>query len=123
MADDADGRAGFSYVKISSTGAKLASSAPSWDCVADRISGLMWEVKTNDGGLRDKRNLYTNRGDGQAGDTSEIVNQVNAAGLCGHNDWRLPTRQELIGLVDYSYCVTKEALRLRAGNTDIEATS
>jgi len=26
---------------------------------------------------------------------------VNTSGLCGFNDWRLPTRYELQGLVDY----------------------
>ena len=33
-------------------------------------------------------------------DTAKFVEEVNAAGLCGAHDWRLPTVQELGGLVD-----------------------
>jgi len=34
--------------------------------------------------------------------THAFVTTVNAAGLCGVNDWRMPTREELHSLVDYS---------------------
>lgn len=30
------------------------------------------------------------------------VNYVNSIQLCGFNDWRVPTRLELMGIVDYS---------------------
>lgn len=70
-------------------------------CVRDNITGLIWEGKTDDGGLRDKDNTYTNEGGGAAGDTSGYVAAVNALNLCGFSDWRLPTMQELINLVDY----------------------
>lgn len=96
-----DGKAGFSYIKISASGAELPASATNWSCVKDKVSGLMWEVKTNDGGLRDRNNSYTNWGDGRAGDASAFVTSVNATGLCGYQDWRLPSRMELQGLVDY----------------------
>jgi hypothetical protein len=33
-------------------------------------------------------------------DTSSYVRAVNAAGLCGFSDWRLPKANELLGLVD-----------------------
>lgn len=33
-------------------------------------------------------------------DTEKFVAAVNAAGLCGHSDWRLPSRDELFGLLD-----------------------
>ncbi|PAT35341.1 hypothetical protein CK620_05540 [Vandammella animalimorsus] len=72
------------------------------ECVKDNLTGLMWEGKTSDGGLRDGGKRYTNHGDGRAGDASEYVNQVNAQGLCGHHDWRLPTVDELHSLVDFS---------------------
>jgi hypothetical protein len=100
--DGSDGRVGFSYVKISASGAELPNSATSWACVKDKVSGLVWEVKTNDGGLRDKDNAYTNYGDGRSGDASAFAAAVNATGLCGASNWRLPTRLELQGLVDYS---------------------
>lgn len=34
--------------------------------------------------------------------TEAYVRRVNAQGWCGAKDWRLPTRQELLGLVDMS---------------------
>lgn len=97
----ADGYAGFSYVKIGPGGERLPKSATAWACVHDRITGLTWEVKTADGGLRDWKRRYTHRGNGSAEDTSGFVQQVNAEGLCGHNDWRLPSRMELQSLVNY----------------------
>jgi len=119
--DDSDGHAGFSFTKVSSSGEALAASAPEWSCVKDNVTGLLWEIHTDDGGLRDKDNTYswynpdaTTNG-GHAGtqnggqcsggiscDTEGYVDAVNAAGLCGYHDWRLPTVLELQGLVDYS---------------------
>ena len=119
--DDSDGHAGFSFTKVSSSGEALAASAPEWSCVKDNVTGLLWEIHTDDGGLRDKDNGYswynpdatTNGGDagtqnggscsgGISCDTESYVATVNAAGLCGYHDWRLPTAVELQGLVDYS---------------------
>lgn len=119
--DDSDGHAGFSFTKVSSNGQPLAASAPEWSCVQDNVTGLLWELHTDDSGLRDKDNTYswynpdatTNGGDagtqnygscsgGISCDTESYVAAVNAAGLCGYHDWRLPTAVELQGLVDYS---------------------
>lgn len=47
------------FTKISSKGKKLADSANEWDCVLDNETGLMWEHKTADGGLRDYNHYYT----------------------------------------------------------------
>jgi hypothetical protein len=121
--NDADGHAGFAFLKLDANGAPLANqsatyAAAPWDCVLDGVTGLYWEVKTNDGGLRDMDWSYTwynssgiNDG-GNAGvqnggtcvdtancDTEKYVAAVNAAGLCGRNDWRLPTREELYSIV------------------------
>lgn len=71
------------------------------ECVRDKRTGLLWEGKTCDGGLRDGCRLYSNWGDGRVGDASAYVAQVNAMGLCGFDDWRLPTADELQTLVDY----------------------
>jgi hypothetical protein len=120
------GSKGFDYTKIASNGGALPASATSWSCVLDNLTGLTWEVKTNDGGLRDRDWTYTwyddihtdnNGGDpGATGrwadtcggtlpndecSTQAYVAAVNAAGLCGQGDWRMPTRLELHGLVDY----------------------
>ncbi len=110
---------GFDFTKISSTGQPLAADATSWDCVLDNNTGLMWENKTDDNGLRDKDHTYSwynsdssNNG-GNAGvesggtcyqtgrcDTEKYVADVNTAGLCGYNNWRMPTVEELPGIAD-----------------------
>ncbi|WP_238945215.1 Lcl C-terminal domain-containing protein [Allofranklinella schreckenbergeri] len=83
------------------------SEVPGYDrteCVKDNVTGLIWEGKVNiPGHLRHFELRYTNQGDGSAGDVSEYIQHVvNAKGLCGFHDWRLPTAEELHGLVDYS---------------------
>jgi hypothetical protein len=85
-----DGKLGFSFTSV--TGG----------CVQDNVTGLMWEVKTADSGLRDWNKTYTNIGDSSAGDASAYPAAVNATNLCGFNDWRLPTADELQSIVDYS---------------------
>lgn len=101
----ADGKLGFSYTKIGSTGANLAATATNWDCVKDNVTGRMWENKNYNASvplnLRDATKTYTNYGDGRAGDASQFVTQVNAIGLCGYSDWRLPSVDELQQIVDY----------------------
>jgi len=126
--DNSDGFAGFSYTKLDSSGAPLSQSAASWDCVQDNVTGLIWEVKTDDDGLHDKDDRYnwyntdsaTNGGaDGYADDHGDIcygynnsdsatycntqayVNRVNTASLCGATDWRMPTVNDLESLVHY----------------------
>jgi pimeloyl-ACP methyl ester carboxylesterase len=119
--DDSDGRAGFSFTKLDANGNALPASASVWDCVRDEVTGLTWEVKTDDGGLRDTDNTYswynpdpnTNGGNpgvqdgglctGSDCDTYSYVQAVNAEAqaLCGARDWRMPWREELRSIVDY----------------------
>ena len=107
--DNSDGKLGFSY------------SAVSGGCVKDNLTGLIWEVKTTDGGLRDWTKTYTNfdnatqlqKWDGAtsvkpsqaeidaATNTLGYAAAVNATRLCGYSDWRMPTADELQGIVDY----------------------
>lgn len=144
---DSDGLKGFSFTKLGSTGnilpiqngawdaAGSEAAGTQWSCVQDNVTGLMWEIKTGDGGLRDKDWTYTwynssgvndggDHGVGDTGagtttgyedgtsamgtdncanaarcDTEKFVADVNAVGLCGFSDWRLPSRQELFTLV------------------------
>ena len=88
-------------------------------CIEDTDTGLMWEVKTEAGGLHDWRNTYSwfdpneavneldYRGTPDGGDCSgspcdtwEFVRAVNAAGHCGYADWRMPSRDELMSISD-----------------------
>lgn len=115
------GSAGFDFTKLDSSGNDLAATATAWSCVRDNVTGLVWEVKDDNGGLHDKDNTYTwynsdsSTNGGDAGtqnggtcsgggdcDTAGLVTAVNAAGLCGQNDWRVPAREELRSIVDYS---------------------
>ncbi len=122
--NDADGTAGFSFTKVDENGFALEQDAAEWSCVLDNVTGLLWEVKTNDGGLHDVRHTYTwfdtnpatnggangvanggtckdDQGQGPDCDTESFVNAVNAQGLCGFDDWRMPSIQELAGLMDF----------------------
>jgi hypothetical protein len=119
--DDSDGHAGFSFTKLDANGKSLPATVTNWSCVKDNVTGLIWEVKTDDGGLQDMSNTYSwydpdssvNGGsDGFQGggscagniscDTYSFVQAVNAQGLCGYKDWRMPIVDELSGIADLS---------------------
>lgn len=113
------GAAGFDFTKLDANGEELAQSASDWSCVRDNVTGLIWEVKqpAGSGGLRDVAHSYswynpdnsTNGGSagrqnggscqGSACDTYAFVNAVNAEGLCGASDWRMPSVNELLSIV------------------------
>jgi Protein of unknown function (DUF1566)/Repeat of unknown function (DUF5648) len=74
---------------------------PTSSCVRDEATGLVWEGKETSG-VRGGAALFTHQGSNANTDVSGYLAAVNASRLCGHSDWRLPTRQELLGIVDYS---------------------
>jgi len=102
-----------SYTKLDTAGNPLPYTAASWVMVQDNVTGLIWEVKTNDGSIHHKYNTYTwydsnpDTNGGHAGtagsgtDTEDFINTLNSAEFGGYSDWRLPTREELRSIVDY----------------------
>ena len=61
--------------------------------VTNTDTGLMWELKTDDGGNRDKDNRYT---------WEEALSYCENLTLARYSDWRLPNLNELQSIVDYS---------------------
>ncbi|MBK9443627.1 MAG: DUF1566 domain-containing protein [Comamonadaceae bacterium] len=109
------GAAGFDFTPLDASGNAIAltgspavpSATPR--CVKDNVTNLIWEVKTASG-LQDSSYTYawgSNAGIASCGasvspcNTDAYIAALNAAGLCGEtaNDWRLPTRRELLGIV------------------------
>ncbi len=123
------GAAGFDYTKIANNGTTLAATATlgttatSWACTKDNLTGLVWEVKTASTGLRRNTHEYiwystaavnggqpgvvgtntcasTLSGFSNQCNTQNYVAAVNAIALCGASDWRLPTQRELLSIVN-----------------------
>jgi len=75
-----------SYTKLDAGGNDLPDFAASWTMVRDNVTGLIWEVKTDDGSVHDRDNTY-NWDDAQ----SVFIAELNSANFEGHSDWRVPS--------------------------------
>lgn len=137
------GAAGFDFTRLCGNGDEegagtcpsgltaedIGSGSTDWACTRDNVTGWTWELKTDDGGLRDQDWTYswynTDAGSngGVAGtqtpesnptecgghlancNTEEYAAAINAlnegAGLCGFADWRVPSFKELNSVVNY----------------------
>jgi hypothetical protein len=79
----------------------LVGGQSSTDCMRDNVTGLVWEVKA--AGARAPSDTYQ-RALGFVGDpttTGAYTTIVNDMNLCGFSDWRLPSMEELHGLVNF----------------------
>jgi chitinase len=117
------------FTRIANDGSELAAGASpgaghsQWACLRDNSTGLVWEVKTADAGLRDRRWTYTpydgdsstNGGypgykdttsgnclreglSGASCNTEAYIQALRKRRLCGVDDWRLPTMRELVAV-------------------------
>jgi len=66
--------------------------------VTDNVTGFMWQ-KQDDGNVY---NWYQATGTYDATYNPTTQDVCSSLNLGGHSDWRLPSRKELITLVDYS---------------------
>jgi hypothetical protein len=108
------------YVELNQATPPQPAAPAEGRCVLDRQTKLIWEVKTDDGRLGDARQSYSwfvpdaRKNGGFAGytdkgrcsldhcNTQNYINAINKQKLCGIHRWRLPTREELRSLVDYT---------------------
>ena len=114
---------GYSQVFKGCDAANVATYYAKDECVRDNVTGLIWQGQTAAGtGLRAndqyKTNFDSTTGDqnwnggtpipatqGQIDAITNSIgfkNAVNATNLCGSNAWRLPTKDELLGIVKTS---------------------
>ncbi|MDM7861934.1 DUF1566 domain-containing protein [Alteromonas sp. ASW11-36] len=113
------GLQGFDFTRLNQNGDEVDDVTQPWRCVRDNITGYVWEIKTAAAGLHATDNLYSwyqeednggFEGERNGADTvctlaecntSAYIAAVNAEGLCGFFDWRLPSHDELLSIVHY----------------------
>jgi hypothetical protein len=112
------GSTGYSLVFKGCSAANVAEYYDKTECVRDNASGLIWQGHTPEGlrgGTEFKSNYDSTtelqKWNGSAKEfptqaeidaiTNSIgfKNAVNATNLCGFGNWRLPTKDELLGIV------------------------
>jgi alpha-tubulin suppressor-like RCC1 family protein len=112
-----------SFSKLDAQANELPYSATEWTMVRDNVTGLIWEVKTDDGSIHDKDNTYTwydsnpetNGGytgtNGNGTDTEDFIKSLNESNYGGFSDWRLPSLKELVSIVHHGkhYPATNES--------------
>ncbi|WP_394199841.1 DUF1566 domain-containing protein [Shewanella waksmanii] len=100
------------YIKVSAAGKPLTPWQGPWSCVFDKSQQVLWEVKRDDESIHDGYWSYSwhNGTTGQADmgdcyfestgcDSQDLIRRTNDEKLCTVTQWRLPSLDELQGLL------------------------
>lgn len=85
------------YTKLDAFGNELEEAASQWAMVRDNVTGLVWEVKSDQEGMHYNETDYR-----WQTIQSDFLDRLNKAQFGGYTDWRLPTLHELHTLVQYN---------------------
>jgi hypothetical protein len=85
-----------SYTKLGHGGVELPDCAMDWMMVLDNVTGLMWEVKTDDGSWSDKDRIYF------WVYVDQHIERLNNENFGGFSDWRFPDVKEFLSIMDNS---------------------
>jgi len=104
------------WVKLDTAGEPIANWSGPWSCTLDKNTGLIWENKDINEGIHDANWTYSwsdgkglgieNRGDCNFDnircDTQDLIRLTKQEKMCGLTEWRLPTAEELMTLINDS---------------------
>lgn len=114
------GMAGFDFTKLGASGTESAGTK--WSCVRDNTTGLVWEIKTDNGSkdsdttdnnhtnIHHKDNAYHWGGKTALGKThankqgtyyDDWTGLVDGSNFCGFTDWKVPNKVQLRSIVHY----------------------
>lgn len=83
------------FTKLDKDSNCLDLAAVSWCMVKDNLTGLVWEVKTLDDSIHCKDTVFNwKKAD------KMFIPRINGEKFGGFSDWRLPTTNELLSIVD-----------------------
>jgi chitinase len=112
---------GFDFTRLDEMGDEVDDETLSWSCVRDNITGLIWESKTEvltttlHSSIHNYSWYESDGEDSFDGDvngittscsitncnTQDFIAEVNSQGLCNFRDWRLPTHNELLSILNF----------------------
>jgi hypothetical protein len=102
------------YKKLDENGNALSDTAEIWSMIQDEVTGLIWEIKKNNGTIQDSTQKFfwyepdDKKNGGYAGingdntDTNDYIRALNNQHYGGFADWRLPNIYELASILNMS---------------------